>query len=267
MRRFPARLALAAAAGILWTGSLVAQNNYQFSDPNVEDLFRYARMGVGGGAVSKLKALQLKGRSKVDMGGSLLGCAVDIKILLPDYYLRVDATPTDAKLAGFAGKTVLSAIRSGDQLSTPPDNLSSTILKNERARLARLLLGTITYVTPNVSVVFHSAGLTMGMVDPRVSARSAATAQGNAIPNTADISSPDGFKGRIVFDATDRMPSKLLYPGSPQEETMTFGDRRDVNGFKIPFHITTTAGGRVIDELLLEQVLVDPEIGKGDFKR
>ena len=63
------------------------------------------------------------------------------------------------------------------------------------------------------------------------------------------------------------MPSKLLYPGNPQEETMTFGDRRDVNGLKIPFHITTTAGGRVIDELILEQVLVNPEIGKGDFKR
>jgi hypothetical protein len=267
MRRPMARLALALAAGVLWTGSLVAQDNYQFSDPNVQDLFRYARMAVGGGAVSKLKALHLKGRSKVEMGSALLACTVDIKILLPDYYLRVDSTRTDAKLAGYAGKTLLSAIRSDDQLSTPPDNLSATILKNERARLARLLLGTITYVTPNVSMVFHSAGLMMGMVDPRVSAKSAGTAEGQAIPNTADISSPDGFKGRIIFDATDRMPRKLLYPGKPDEETTTFVDRRDVDGLKIPFHITTTAGGRVIDELILEQVRVNPEIGKGDFKR
>ena len=83
MRRSMARLALAAAAGVLFAGSLFAQDNYQFSDPNVEDLFRYARMAAGGGAVSKLKALQLKGRSKVDMGGSLLDCTVDIKILCP----------------------------------------------------------------------------------------------------------------------------------------------------------------------------------------
>jgi hypothetical protein len=48
---------------------------------------------------------------------------------------------------------------------------------------------------------------------------------------------------------------------------MTFADRREVNGLRIPFHITTTAGGRVIDELLFDQVLVNPEIGKGDFKR
>jgi hypothetical protein len=266
MRQQTARLVWAAIA-LLMTASLFAQNNYQVSDPNVGDLVRYARMAVGGGAVSKLKALEFKGVSKVDMAGSLLNCTVDIKILLPDYYLRVDATKTEAKLAGYAGKTVLNAIRAGDDLSAPPDNLSSTILKNERARLARLLLGTITYVTPSVSMVFHSAGLTMGMVDPRDSAKTAATATGNAVPNAADISSPDGFRGRLIFDATDRMPIKLLYPGNPQEETMTFGDRRDVNGFKIPFHITTTAGGRIIDELILDRVLVDPEIGKGDFKR
>lgn len=266
MSRCPAA-AWAGVAGLLLTGTLFAQNNHQFSDPNVEDLFRYARMGAGGGAVSKLKALELKGRSKVDMGGSLLDCTVDIKVLLPDHYLRIDATPTDAKLAGYAGKTVLSAIRSGDGLSTPPDNLRAVILKNERVRLARFLLGTLTYVTPDVSMVFHSAGLVTGMVDPRESAKSAATAQGSAIPNTADISSPDGFKGRLVFDATDRMPLTLLYPGSPQEETMTFKDRRDVDGLKIPFHVTTTAGGRVIDDLIFETVLVNPEIGKGDFKR
>ncbi|HMB81409.1 MAG TPA: hypothetical protein VKI43_15125 [Vicinamibacterales bacterium] len=267
MRRPTARIAVTAVGGLLLAASLFAQNNYQFSDPNVEDLFRYARMGAGGGAVSKLKALQLKGRSRVDMGGSLLDCSVDIKILLPDHYLRVDATKTDSKLAGYAGKTVLSAIRSGDNLSTPPDNLTSTILKNERTRLARLLLGAITYVTPDVSMVFHSAGLVAGMVDPRNSARTAATASGNAIPNTADINSPDGFKARIIFDSTDRMPLTLLYPGSPQEETMTFTDRRDVGGLKVPFHVTTTAGGRVIDDLIFESVLVNPEIGKGDFKR
>ena len=63
------------------------------------------------------------------------------------------------------------------------------------------------------------------------------------------------------------MPLTLLYPGSPQEETMTFTDRRDVGGLKVPFHVTTTAGGRVIDDLIFESVLVNPEIGKGDFKR
>ena len=263
------RLACLALITAIWCGSTAvsfAQDNYQFSDPNVQDLFRYARMAVGGG-VSKVKALELKGKSKVDLNGSLVDCILDIKILLPDHYLRVDATPTDAKLAGFAGKNVLNAIRSGANLSVPPDNLTSTILKNEQMRLARLLLGAATYVTPSMSMIFHSAGMTGGIVDPRVSAKTTATAEGRGEPNVAEISGPSGFHARLVVDGIDRMPAKLIYPGTPQEETMTFEDRRDVNGLKLPFRITTTAGGRVIDALILEQILVNPEIGKGDFKR
>jgi len=266
MRRRLAWCVSAAAVGLLLAGSPRAQDNYQFSDPNVQDIFRYARMAVGG-AVSKVKALEFKGRSKVEMNGVLLDCTVDIKILLPDHYLRVDTTPTDAKLAGYAGKSVLSAVRSGANLSMPPDNLAAAILKNERMRLARFMLGALTYVTPDVSMVFHTAGLNVEMVDPRVSARTSATAAGRGQPNAADITSRDGFSARFIVDASDRWPTRLLYPGSLQEETMTFSDRRDVGGLKVPFRVTTTAGGRVIDDLVFDQVLVNPEIGKGDFRR
>src|SRR5258708_17488873 len=131
---------------VLGATVLSAQDNYQFTDPSVQDILGYARMAIGGG-VSKLKTLEMKGKSKVDLNGSLIDCTVDIKFLGPDHYLRVDSTATDAKLAGFAGKNVLSAIRSGDNLSLPPENLSSTILKNERARLARLMLCAATYAS------------------------------------------------------------------------------------------------------------------------
>lgn len=251
---------------LLFSTLVLAQDNYQAADPNVGDIFRYARMAVGGN-VSKLKTLEMKGQSKVDFNGTLIACTFDIKILFPDYYLRVDATPTDAKLAGYAGKNVLSAIKSGANVSVPPDNLRNVILKNERQRLARLLLGAATYVTPDVSMIFHSAGLTGGAIDPRVSARTAASAEGRGEPNVAEISGPDGFRGRLTVDAVDRMPKTLVYPAQPQEETMTFADRRDVDGLKLPFHITTTSGGRVIDELILDQILINPEIGKKDFTR
>jgi hypothetical protein len=266
MPRRLAWFALVAALGWRLTAAPFAQDNYQFSDPNVENTFRYARMAVGGG-VSKLKALQLNGRSRVDLNGSLVDCTLDIKILFPDHYLRVDATPTDAKLAGFAGKTVLNAIRAGANLSVPPDNLTSAILKNEQMRLARLLLGAATYVTPTFAMIFRSSGLTGGVVDPRVSAKTIAQAEGRGDPNVAEVTGPGGFRGRLVVDGINRMPAKLIYPNDPMEETMTFEDRRDVNGLKLPFHVTTTAGGRIVDELILSQILMNPEIGKGDFKR
>jgi hypothetical protein len=266
MPRHLAWFALIAALGCRLTAAPLAQDNYQFSDPNVENTFRYARMAVGGG-VSKLKALQLKGRSRVGLNGSLVDCTLDIKILFPDHYLRVDATPTDAKLAGFAGKTVLNAIRAGANLSVPPDNLTSAILKNEQMRLARLLLGAATYVTPTFAMIFRSSGLTGGVVDPRVSAKTIAQAEGRGEPNVAEVTGPGGFRGRLVVDGINSMPAKLIYPNDPKEETMTFEDRRDVNGLKLPFHVTTTAGGRIVDELILEQILVNPEISKSDFKR
>src|SRR5471030_2883050 len=125
MRRSPAQIAWVMAGGLVLAGQLSAQDNYHFSDPDVENIFRYARMAAGGGAVSKVKTLELKGRSKVDMGGSLLDCTVNIKILMPGYYLRIDSTKADAKLAGYARKSVLNAIRAGDNLTTPPDNMSS----------------------------------------------------------------------------------------------------------------------------------------------
>src|SRR5579864_4909461 len=99
------RKSIACVVLVLGGITLTAQDNYQFVDPNVQDLFRYARMAVGGG-ISKVKSLELRGKSKVDINGSLIDCGVDIKILMPDSYLRIDATPTDAKLAGYSGKKV-----------------------------------------------------------------------------------------------------------------------------------------------------------------
>ena len=243
-----------------------AQDTYQGTDPNVADLFRYARMAVVGGAVPKIKTMELKGRSKVDFNGSLIDCTVDIKLLMPDHYLRVDATKTDEKLAGFAGKNVLNAIRFGDNLSLPPFNITNAILTNEQARLARLLVGALTYVTPNVTMILHSAGMQGGIVDPRDNPKATATAEGRGVPNVAEISGQNGFHATMTMDATTRMPIRLVYPSTPKEETMTFEDRRDVSGLKIPFRITTTSGGRTIDELVFEQVLVNPEIAKADFQ-
>jgi hypothetical protein len=260
------RKSIACVALVVGSVIVSAQDNYQFTDPNVQDIFRYARMAVGS-AVSKVKALEMKGKSKVDLNGSLIDCTVDVKILLPDYYLRIDATPTDSKLAGYAGKNILNAIKSGPNMSVPPDNLSSAILKNERQRLARLLLGMATYVTPDVPLIFHSSGLTGGAVDPRSAPKATATMEGTGEPNAADINGADGFRAHLVVGASDKMPARLSYPNGNADETMTFEDRRDAGGFKLPYRITTTVGSRTIDLMTFDTIVVNPEIAKGDFKR
>ena len=62
---------LAIVAVTCWrlAGTSFAQDNCQFSDPNVENTFRYARVTVGGG-VSKLKALIQTGPVRVRLDTS-----------------------------------------------------------------------------------------------------------------------------------------------------------------------------------------------------
>lgn len=39
---------------------------------------------------------------------------------------------------------------------------------------------------------------------------------------------------------------------------MTFADRRAVGEWKLPYHITTTSPKLTVDELLIEEMLVNP---------
>jgi hypothetical protein len=251
---------------------LSAQDSAQFRDPAAQDLFRYARLAVGSGegSVVKLRTLQFKGKSKVDPGsGVLIDCKVDIKILLPDHVLRVDTAPFGQKFSGYAGKTLLTGIQEGDKTSVPPDNLKPAILKAERVRLAQLMLGAATYISADVSMIFQSIGGATEMIDPRVSARTAAKVDSSRPePLSLDVGGDDGFKVRFVVDGKTRVPAKLEYAGADNKTvTMAFTDRRAVGGLQMPYRITTTGGARVIDDLIFDEILINPEIGKGDFKR
>ena len=48
---------------------------------------------------------------------------------------------------------------------------------------------------------------------------------------------------------------------------MTFGERRVTGGLNLPYRVTTTTRGRVIDNLILNQIEVNPAFSKADFER
>jgi len=170
-------LVLALAALSLRVG---AQDQTVFMDVAAENLFRNSRAAIskGGRTVYSLHTLILKGRSRfaVDDSGGLAGAAVEIKLLLPDHYLRTDTSGVLQKIAGYAGSRVLSAMHDDAAVSYPPDRLVKQILLNERLRVARLLLGAATYVGPDLALTFRSVPKSVELVDPRVSARTAVTA-------------------------------------------------------------------------------------------
>jgi hypothetical protein len=71
----------------------------------------------------------MTGTSQIQSDNGLIACDVEICILLPDHYLRIDTAPFGEKRAGFRGKTVLSAIKELGRTTSPPDRLKDQILR------------------------------------------------------------------------------------------------------------------------------------------
>ena len=78
----------------------------------------------------------------------------------------------------------------------------------------------------------------------------------------------DGFSTRWTVD-TGHLPVKLTYQAGTDRATMTmtFADRRPTSGVLMPYRIITRNGDKVVDELFFDQILINPEIAKNDFKR
>jgi hypothetical protein len=272
-QRFAGLCAVALVGGVAALSS-ATQDATQFRDPAAEDFFRYSRMAVGGGAVNKIKTLRLQGKSKTWTGNGIVDADVDIKILLPDHYLRIDAAATSQRISGFAGKTLLSAIREGEAVAYPPEQLKAPILKAERFRLARLLLGSTTYVSSEMSMRFQSIGGALEMTDPRIGARNGTPTNAASVdlshldPLVVMALAEDGFSTRWVDDSA-HVPVRLIYEGGTDRATVTitFADRRPTGGVLMPYRITTVNGDTIVDELIFDRIAINPEIGKGDFKR
>jgi len=50
--------------------------------------------------------------------------------------------------------------------------------------------------------------------------------------------------------------------------TSTFSDRRSAGGMKVPYAIVTTAAGeRIVDEMVFDEVAVNPKLTNADFSR
>jgi hypothetical protein len=77
----------------------------------------------------------------------------------------------------------------------------------------------------------------------------------------------ENFFVRLVVDSITRMPVQLVFAGGKQEPTsVAFGDRRTVGGFDLPYLMTTTVGGRTLERVVFDEILVNPQLRKADFR-
>lgn len=226
---------------------LVAQDSVIFRDDGAASLFRTSRMNISGreATIRELRALQMKGRIRIaSPDGASESGTTEIKVLLPDRYLRVDSTPGVTRYSGFDHDVLLSAIKVGTSTSAVPGALRAAALQSERRRLAYLMIGATTYVSADLSPMIYSAG------------------HGADVHVVEAIDGNRNFLLRLVFGEST-LPTRLEFPGG----TMTFADRRVADGLQMPFRITTTGGGgRLVDEITFDTIRVNGDLSSGDFK-
>lgn len=232
---------------VVTLASPAAQDSVVFRDDAAASLFRTSRMNISGreATIRELLALHMKGRIRIATpDGATESGTTEIKVLLPDRYLRVDSTANVTRYSGFDRNVLLSAIRAGGSTATVPDALRRAALQSERRRLAYLLLGATTYVSADLSPVIYSAGYG---ADGRVV---------EAIDGNHD------FLFRLVFGES-MLPTRLEFPGG----TMTFADRRVADGLQMPFRITTTGGkDRLVDDITFDTIRVNGDLSSNDFR-
>jgi hypothetical protein len=235
-------LMLAAAVA-----SNAAQDSVAFQDDDAASLFRTSRMNMSGreATIRELLALHMTGTIRIATpDGATETGTTDIKVLLPDRYLRVDVTKGATRYSGFSRVELLSAIKSGGGVSYLPDALRPAALQSERRRLSYFLLGSTTYVSAALSPVIYSAGY------------------GARQKVVEGIDRDKQFLLRLVF-GDSMLPARVEYPGG----AMTFADRRMADGLQMPFRVTTMGGGgRLVDDITFDTIRVNTPLSAADFR-
>ncbi|HEV3141286.1 MAG TPA: hypothetical protein VGY57_12250 [Vicinamibacterales bacterium] len=295
------RAFIAGLLTIASSAAIGAQESLDFKDANAREILKRSREAVGGpngvDAVARLQSLVLSGLSRIPANTGLVECELEIRVVLPDRYLRIDRASFGEKRSGFDGKNSLSVVSERGRTTLPPDNLTEQIVQSERERMLQLLLGSAAYLAPRDVLLFKSVTGEMGSVQPqgtaeegqRVAAKrnqeAAGAATGSAsgaatggggqtfvsnVPNpySFDLSVRPGAAFRYIVEPGTFLPARLTYTNVGGDEvTIAFAERRATDGLKLAYRITTTSRGRIIDDLLLDHIEVNPKLTKADFVR
>jgi len=116
-------------------------------------------------------------------------------------------------------------------------------------------------------LTFRSVPKSVEMVDPRVSARTAVIVENSNAEPFVTLVTGDRFTARLVVDGATRPDADRIHGAGPESRRGDLQRSRQVAGLLMPFRIVTTSNGRLLDELVLDEILVNPELSKSDFKR
>jgi hypothetical protein len=251
-------------AGTVVSADASVQNYLTFQGDVAEKLFRQSRNAVGGeGAVTAVTSLTLKGTARIsaDDGGPPER-AVEIRYLFPDQYLRIETAGTWTKRSGFSGGTLLTEIRDGAAVEKPPAPMTAALLRAEKGRLARLLLGFASMATPEVWVTLRQPP---GVVELGTAFQTGATTNASNA-RLLQASAKDGFAALVHYDGGG-IPMRVEYEANRRKVASDFADRRRVGALLLPHLITTTLDGLPLEELRISGIVINAPLTPADFAK
>jgi hypothetical protein len=237
-----------------------------------------ARAAVGSpAALAELKALALKGTiQNLNHNAGKLGPEerLEIRILLPDNYLRIIQGSRVLRTYGFSGTTVLQSVRPiAPGPFTVRSDPGSGALDAERATLARLMLGMLAHAATVLRVAVRIATTPDG-------ARALEARGTNGFVAWLDLAPGSQVPLQVRFDDEVSFPVEggternlgyarvaSMPPRVNAQVTLMFEDRRLVAGLRLPHRIRRVARGVTFEEMRLEEVVVNPPLTAKDFVR
>lgn len=249
---------------LLLTASIAAQNYVTFQGAGAETLFRQSRNAVGGeAAVMNVSSLVMKGVARVSAGDDgPPERAIEIRVQLPDQYVRIETAAGWTKRSGFSGKTLLTEIVTNGQAEKPPATMWAGLLRAEKARFARLLLGVGSLASPEVWLTLRQPGGVTELGSAFETGRTTNVSSARILEATAR----DNFATRVYFDATS-VPLRVEYDANRRKIAIAFSDRRKIGALMLPHTITTTLDGMPLEELTFTEIVVNPTLTKADFEK
>ncbi len=250
----PSRLPWALAVLVLGTGvgASARQNAMSFErDINARAMFLGMRAAVlrGGGSIQTLRSIVAKGRSHfIAADGSTDTGDVEVRVLLPGRYLRIDTVRTEKRAFGVNAGRLVNAMWERDRPLETPERVVPALLERARRDFVLFMVGSTTYVMNEQPLVFHAIVTSAYSNDPYTLR---ATAERMAFT--------------LAMDPKTRTPRTIAYEEDGRDISIAFDARQMVGGLLLPFHVAKTAGGRLVDELTFEQVIVNAPLTAADF--
>lgn len=235
--------------------ALAGQSFVSYEGAGADRLFRMSRMAVGGEAsVAGITSLVMKGTAKVTANdGGPAERAIEIRVLLPNNYLRIESGGTWMRRSGFSGDALLTEIRRGETLDKPPAQMAPALLRAEKARLTRFLLGTASITSPVVWMTLKQPG--------------DVTEVGSNLGRVLEArNDKENFMTQAFYD-TAALPLRVEYEGGNRRISIAFSDRKPVGDLLLPHTITTTVDGSLLEEIRLSAITVNAPLTKADFEK